>query len=51
VVFGTGANFFYIDADVQSNRASFSSVEALEDALYDAATNRIEEQVQNLGLR
>ena len=51
VVFGTGANFFYIDAEVRPDRASFSSVEALEDALYDAATYRIEEQVQSLGLR
>lgn len=51
VVFGHGANFFYVDAAVQPNQAHFPSVEALEDALYDAATHRIGEQVQNLGLR
>ncbi len=51
VVLGHGANFFYVDAAVQPNRALFPSVEALEDALYDAATYRIGEQVQNLGLR
>jgi hypothetical protein len=50
VVFGHGANFYYVDAAVQPNRSSFSSVEALEDALYDAATYKIEEQVRNLGL-
>jgi hypothetical protein len=51
VVFGHGANFFYVDAAVQPNRGLFSSVEALEDALYDVATHRIGEQVQSLGLR
>lgn len=51
VVFGHGANFYYVDAAVQPNRALFPSVEALEDALYDVATHRIGEQVQNLGLR
>jgi hypothetical protein len=51
VVFGHGASFYYVDAEVQPNRASFSSVEVLEDALYDAATYKIEEQVRNLALR
>ena len=51
VVFGRGANFFYVDADVPPDRARFSSVEALEDALYDAATRRIDKQVRKLGLR
>jgi hypothetical protein len=51
VVFGTGSNFYYVDAVVPANRAAYPSVEALEDALYDAATYRIEEQVRNLGLR
>lgn len=51
VVFGHGANFYYVDAIVSPNRASFPSIEALEDALYDAAISKIEAQVRNLGLR
>jgi hypothetical protein len=51
VVFGRGANFFYVDATVPPNRAQFPSVEALEDALYDVAIRQIDEQVMRLGFR
>ena len=51
VVFGHGANFYYVDALVSPNRASFPSVEAVEDALYDDATSKIEERARNLVFR
>jgi hypothetical protein len=49
VVFGRGANFFYVDAAVPPNKAAFPNVDALEDALYDVAVKKIEQRVNLLG--
>ena len=50
VVFGRGANFFYIDVAVPPDRSLFPNVDALEDALYDKAVLALNERMSALGL-
>jgi hypothetical protein len=50
VVFGLNSNFFYVDAAISPNKTLFPTVDQLEDALYDAATQKIDERVGQLGI-
>ena len=50
VVFGTGSDYFYVDAAVAPDKSLYPNVVALDDALYDAAMYAINEQVSLYGL-
>jgi hypothetical protein len=50
VVFGRGAAYFYIDAEVAADRALYQNVDALDDALYDVAIAKIDALVRAYAL-
>jgi hypothetical protein len=45
IVFGRGADFFFVDVVVQPDKALYPTVDALENALYDVAVHKIDEHL------
>jgi hypothetical protein len=48
VVFGIGANYFYVDAAAAADRTLYPNADALDDALYDVAVREIAQKATSL---